>query len=214
MDRKYVPLLVVVALAAWRWLEAQGGFKKMTKADFIAKLRPVAKAVEAETGIAAEIGMLQAAHESAYGASKLSDPAGVWVVKPAGSSGAANNLFGFTAELGTYWRTQNSPFVEAATHEWVKVPAKTDKVVSGPDKNGVYYVERVRPFRAYASWDLSYRDWARLMQTPAYKNAGAFDALKARDLHKFGEAMTKVGYATDPTYAAKLEKIGTSSFVS
>lgn len=146
-----------------------------SKAEFIARLRPVALAVERETGIKADLGMIQAAHESAWGTSGLTDK--------------ANNLFGFTAELGTYWRTQGRAFVEMPTTEW---------------KGGAAY-KTTRPFRAYASWEESYRDWARLMQIPHY--AAALPFARAGNLKGFAAALQAAGYATDPAYASKLEGV-------
>lgn len=173
---------------------------KMEK--FKAMIGPVAAAVERETGINAKLGMGQAAHESGYGASGLSSPDSKLEIRidapgtpPYNSTvlriGPANNFFGFTAELGTYWRSQNRPYVLMPTTEW---------------KDGKPY-KTTRPFRAYSSPEESYRDWARLMQTPAYVKAGAPVALKAGDVAGFAEAMRKVGYATDPTYAAKLVRV-------
>lgn len=146
-----------------------------SKAEFFTLLRPVALAVERETGIKADLGMVQAAHESDYGKSGLTQK--------------ARNLFGFTAEPPTYWRKQGLPFIEMPTHEW---------------KDGVRY-PTTRPFRSYPSWEASYRDWARLMQTPNY--AKALPLAKAGNLKGFAAALHAAGYATDPTYAAKLEGV-------
>lgn len=172
-----MPLLLIVGVAAIVAIMA----KKTTsstptsKAEFFTRLRPVALAVERETGIKADLGMVQAAHESAYGTSGLTQK--------------ANNLFGFTAELGTYWRTQGRAFVEMPTTEWKAA--------------GAY--KTTRPFRAYASWEESYRDWARLMQIPHYAKALPF--AKAGNLKGFAAALQAAGYATDPAYAAKLEGV-------
>lgn len=81
-----------------------------SKADFFARLRPAALAVERETGIKADFGMVQAAHESGYGGSQLTRD--------------ANNLFGFT-DGG--WKAAGKPVFEILTSEflggkWVKVP--------------------------------------------------------------------------------------------
>ncbi len=158
-------------------------------------LSPVAQAVERETGFKATLGLGQAAHESAYGSSGLSSAvSSLNVIDNDGKIlrvGPANNFFGFTAELGTYWRSQNKPFVLMPTTEW---------------KNGLAY-KTTRPFRAYATPEESYRDWARLMQTDGYVKAGAPAALKAGDIAAFAEAMKKIGYATDPTYAQKITRV-------
>lgn len=172
-----MPLLLVLSgIAAVIFIMNKNSSPVPTsKAEFFTLLRPVARAVEAETGIKADLGMVQAAHESAYGTSGLTQK--------------ARNLFGFTAELGTYWRSQGRAFVEMPTTEW---------------KAGGAY-KTTRPFRAYASWDESYRDWARLMQTPHYARALPF--AKAGNLKGFAAALQAAGYATDPAYAAKLEGV-------
>jgi flagellar protein FlgJ len=153
-----------------------------SKAEFFTLLRPVALAVERETGIKADLGMVQAALESAYGTSGLTQK--------------ARNLFGFTAELGTYWRTQGKAFVEMPTTEY------------GVGGN----VKLTRPFRSYTSWDESYRDWARLMQTPNY--AKALPLAKAGNLKGFAAALQAAGYATDPAYASKLEGVARAAGIA
>lgn len=172
-------LLVLSGFAAYIIVmqrnQASSASVPTSKAEFFTRLRPIASAVEAETGIKADLGMTQAAHESAYGTSQLTQK--------------SNNLFGFTAELGTYWRTQGRPYVEIPTTEYA---------AGGQSK-------LTRPFRAYASWEESYRDWARLMQTPHYANA--LSAARRGDLKGFATALQSAGYATDPLYAAKLESV-------
>lgn len=224
------PLLILGALILWKILRDDSGSNKTmtTKLDFITKLRPTALAVKSELGFHHDLGMLQAAHESAYGSSALSNPASILEIRvgptndsPVVRTGAAFNLFGFTAEPDTYWRNPksasgNREFVMMPTLEWV-APDKvlpTDVRTSAPPdpKTGKVEVKRKRPFRAYKSWDESYRDWARLMSIPAYVNAGAPAALKAGDLKAFAAALAKVGYATDPRYVAKLEKMDRGAF--
>ena len=168
---------VIVAVVLFMANEKKS--RKRSKAEFFTLLRPVARAVESETGIKADIGMLQAAHESAFGNSGLTKK--------------ANNLFGFTAELGTYWRTRKLPFVLMPTSEYLKGK----------------WVRVERPFRAYTSWEDSYRDWARLMQTRRYPEALA--AARAGNLNAFAEALYRAGYATDPGYAAKLQGLARST---
>lgn len=195
------------------------------KRAYVDRLRPIAAKVEREggtapggyavpAGIRADPGVIQSAHESAWGGSGLSSPASrLEILNKDGlvRVGPANNLFGFTAELGTYWRSRNLPFVIMDTHEWVE-PAKvltTDVVVEQLNpKTGKVKVRRKRPFRAYDSWEASYLDWARLMHTDHYVKAGALDALRRGDLKGHAAAMARAGYATDPNYAASLERVG------
>ena len=182
--------------------------------DFLDRLYPVAKQVQKEIGLNAVLGMGEAAHESNYGLSKLSDPSAILAVITDDSKGAAgiqqraaNNLFGFTAEPGTYWRTQKLPYVLMPTNEWRPKKDGNGNVLKDSKGNPISETYKTtRPFRAYASWEESYRDWARLMQTDRYNKAGALDALKTGNTIAFADALNKAGYATDPFYGSKVEK--------
>lgn len=130
------------------------------------------------------------AHESAYGGSGLSIE--------------GNNFFGFTADdPNSAWRKEGRPTIQKLTHEWVKTPAKTDKVKSGPDAKGLYYVARVRYFRKYATPAESFMDYGRLLTShPRY--APAVAAARAGNPLEAFKALGTSGYATDPKYGEKL----------
>lgn len=191
MKKELRPLLILGAVAAyylWRYYQDLQTQAQMTTgstdpailgtrtvsaiSDFIAKLKPTADEVEAETGIKAALGIGQASEESNWGLSKLALPPN-------------NNLFGMTADDGSSWATAGNPRVNMPTYEFI---------------NGVKTLVN-RYFRVYGSWDESYRDWAAHMQSSLYVNAGALDALQAGDKDAFGAALVKAGYATDPKYA-------------
>ncbi|MBI3525166.1 MAG: flagellar assembly peptidoglycan hydrolase FlgJ [Betaproteobacteria bacterium] len=92
------------------------------------------------------------------------------------------NLFGVKA--GKNW---NGAVVEANATEYV---------------NGVAQ-KQVEHFRAYASYAESFRDYANLLNSsPRY--AGV---VGSRDASVFARGLQQAGYATDPMYAAKLERI-------
>ncbi len=92
------------------------------------------------------------------------------------------NLFGIKA--GASW---TGPVVEATTTE----------VVGGVAQ------KRVERFRAYGSYAEAFRDYASLLAgNPRY---GA--VLGSQDASAFARGLQRAGYATDPAYAAKLEKI-------
>ncbi|MCK9284396.1 MAG: flagellar assembly peptidoglycan hydrolase FlgJ [Rhodocyclaceae bacterium] len=92
------------------------------------------------------------------------------------------NLFGIKA--GRNW---NGPVVEADTTEYV---------------NGVARNQAER-FRAYGSYGEAFRDYANLLAAnPRY--AGV---LGSQDGSAFARSLQQAGYATDPLYAAKLERI-------
>jgi flagellar protein FlgJ len=92
------------------------------------------------------------------------------------------NLFGIKAGAG--WKGE---VVEASTTEFV-------------DGRPVKSVER---FRAYASYEESFADWARLMaSSPRY--AGVLRA--GGSVESFAQGLQRAGYATDPDYASKLTR--------
>jgi len=95
---------------------------------------------------------------------------------------SSHNLFGIKA--GSGW---SGPAVEATTTEYV---------------DGVA-VRRIERFRAYASHAEAFRDYARLLaQSPRYA-----EVLGSRDAAGFAQGLQRAGYATDPAYAGKLERV-------
>ena len=105
--------------------------------------------------------------------------------------GTSHNLFGIKAGAG--W---SGSVAEITTTEYVDGAAQ--KVTA--------------KFRAYASYEESFRDYARLLtQSPRYagvvdrlSQAVSTDAASARD---FAESLQRAGYATDPAYADKLTRV-------
>ncbi len=94
----------------------------------------------------------------------------------------SHNLFGIKA--GSNW---SGAVVEATTTEYVNgVPEK-----------------RIERFRAYGSHAEAFQDYAQLLaQSPRY--AGV---IGSRDAAGFAQGLQRAGYATDPAYAAKLERV-------
>lgn len=92
------------------------------------------------------------------------------------------NLFGIKA--GSQWQ---GAVVEATTTEYENgVPGK-----------------RIERFRAYGSYAEAFDDYARLLaQNPRYA-----DVVASRDAAGFARGLQRAGYATDPAYAAKLERV-------
>jgi flagellar protein FlgJ len=92
------------------------------------------------------------------------------------------NLFGIKA--GSNWQ---GAVVKATTTEYV---------------NGVAE-QRVERFRAYGSYAQAFEDYAQLLaQSPRYAAV-----VGSRDAASFAGGLQRAGYATDPAYAAKLERI-------
>jgi flagellar protein FlgJ len=94
----------------------------------------------------------------------------------------SHNLFGIKA--GASWR---GPVAEAATTEYVNGVAET----------------RVERFRAYGSYAEAFQDYASLLAgSPRYAAV-----LGATEAASFARGLQRAGYATDPAYGAKLERI-------
>lgn len=92
------------------------------------------------------------------------------------------NVFGIKA--GRNWQ---GPVAEATTTEYV----------DGAEQ------KQVERFRAYGSYAEAFRDYSNLLSaSPRY--AGV---LGMRDAGSFARGLQRAGYATDPMYAAKLERI-------
>ncbi len=95
----------------------------------------------------------------------------------------SNNLFGIKA-TGNW----NGKVVEATTTEYI---------------NGLKQ-KRIEKFRAYDSYEDSFKDFANLMRNnPRYENVLA----NLDDVSGYAQAMQKAGYATDPNYATKLASV-------
>ncbi|MFO1330393.1 MAG: flagellar assembly peptidoglycan hydrolase FlgJ [Rubrivivax sp.] len=95
----------------------------------------------------------------------------------------AHNLFGIKAGAG--W---TGPVAEITTTEYIGGVAR--KVTAR--------------FRAYASYEESFADYARLMKdSPRY--AGVVGS--AQDATAFAHGLQKAGYATDPAYGQKLARV-------
>lgn len=92
------------------------------------------------------------------------------------------NLFGIKAGKG--W---SGASVDATTTEYV---------------NGEP-VQTVERFRAYASYEEAFRDYASLLRN----NARYSNVIGAQDGTEFARRLQQAGYATDPAYAEKLSRI-------
>jgi flagellar protein FlgJ len=105
----------------------------------------------------------------------------------AADGAASHNLFGIKA--GRSWTGAST---DTTTHEYIQ--GAKQKVV---DK-----------FRSYASYAESFMDYANLL-----KNNPRYSAVleAGNDPKAFAEGLQRAGYATDPAYAAKLQRIITGS---
>ena len=175
---------------------------------------PPAAAAGAAAAAATEAPLLQKQadfirnhQDSARGAESISGiPAAFMVAQAAHESGwgkreirhadgsSSHNLFGIKANAG--W---TGPVAEITTTEWIggepqKVTAK---------------------FRAYGSYEESFRDYATMMkQSPRYAGVVAQAAQVAQgsasvaaSAQGFAQGLQRAGYATDPGYADKLGRV-------
>ena len=86
-----------------------------------------------------------------------------------------------------------------ATAGWT---GKVAEVTTTEYKNGVAE-KRVAKFRAYGSYEESFKDYAKLIgDSPRYAQA----KLQTQSPQAFASGLQKAGYATDPDYAAKLSR--------
>ena len=134
--------------------------------------------------------------DSARSAEKVSGiPAAFMVAQAAHESGwgkreirnadgsSSHNLFGIKAGAG--W---TGPVAEITTTEWVGGEA-----------------QRVTAkFRAYGTYEESFRDYAKMMkESPRYAGVVA----QAGSAQGFAQGLQRAGYATDPDYADKLGRV-------
>jgi peptidoglycan hydrolase FlgJ len=92
------------------------------------------------------------------------------------------NVFGIKA--GSHWK---GPVAEVVTTEYIN--GEPRKVLA--------------KFRAYSSYEESFKDYARLMQqSPRYAQVLA----QATSAEGFAQGLQQAGYASDPAYAAKLSR--------
>lgn len=103
--------------------------------------------------------------------------------EPRGADGRPSyNLFGIKA--GRNW---GGAVVEAATTEYVDGAPR----------------QQLERFRAYGSYAEAFRDYAALLTAnPRYEHV-----IGTQDASLFARGLQRAGYATDPAYAAKLERI-------
>jgi len=110
-----------------------------------------------------------------------------WGQRPlrTGSGESSHNLFGIKA--GGKW---NGDVNESSTTEYV----------------GGAAVKTRERFRSYPDAGAAFRDYAQmLLDNPRYKGAIGV----GNDARAFAQGLARGGYATDPAYAAKLERLAT-----
>lgn len=91
-----------------------------------------------------------------------------------------------------------------ATDSWKKAGKMIYSIPTGEVIEGKSITVNAH-FRAYDSWNESFEDWANLMQKSIYHYA--FSAMKSGNPKGAIREIAKAGYATDPRYADKVEKM-------
>ena len=146
----------------------------MTPTGFVRWLLNDALTIQRRMGLSAKFMIAQAALETGWGSHVVTDDE---------TGACSNNLFNIKA--GKSWTGE-------AAHCW------THEVIAGKR------IQIKDAFRAYASPQQSFEDYARLISlNPRYAQAWAVRA----DLPAFAHALQAAGYATDPQYAEKILEI-------
>ena len=143
--------------------------------DFVANVWPSAHAASIATGIPAHFMVAQAALETGWGAKM-----------PKNADGSPSyNLFNIKAGRG--WNG----------------PTTAQHTVSEYSSDNGSWKNHKAAFRAYASFDEAFADYARfLIDNPRYA-----DVLGTDTAETFAQGLQNAGYATDPMYADKLVRI-------
>jgi peptidoglycan hydrolase-like protein with peptidoglycan-binding domain len=155
----------------------------VSPATFVSRYGPMARSAGSATGVPALVTLAQAALESGWG-----------------SSAAGNNFFGVKA------RASDSARMLRTTREILSSPdVRTfPQVISVSRRSDGLYTYEVREwFRTYPSAEQSFVQHNQLLRTSRYSAAFRY----AGDPYRFATAIAAAGYATDPSYTAKLHAV-------
>lgn len=165
--------------------------------SYLTLVAPLGKEVQEETGIIAMVPLVQSAHESRAGNSKLAKEYG--------------NLFGFKAT--TTWKNNGRPVVDLPTWEIVNTdtpdkykdfsPELVDKYKDGNKEMFKLKIKLKQEFRVYDTWRDSFWDWGRLISTISWYRE-AYHFLKNKETVRDGIRRMAMTYATDHNYARNL----------
>ena len=189
-----------LAAAIARQLERQLGSGAAAALAAPAAARAATPSLEATPLSARQVDFIRTHQEAARAAEAVSGiPAAFTVAQAAHESGwgqreirnadgtSSHNLFGIKAGPGWSGAVAEITTTEYVGGEAQKVTAK---------------------FRSYASYDESFRDYARLMkESPRYAGVMAEVASAAASPQSFALGLQRAGYATDPAYADKLGRL-------
>jgi flagellum-specific peptidoglycan hydrolase FlgJ len=189
-------------------------FPELSFASYRALVDPLGKEIQAEFGIIALVPVIQSAHESRAGNSKLAKEYG--------------NLFGVKAS--ETWKKNGKPVTNMPTWEVIstknkdkffapfeagkeilpgapywKAPEILEKWTDKSDNQTVYRLKIYcyQEFREYETWRDSLFDWGRLISTlGVYREA--YKLLQRKETVRDGIRRMALTYATDPNYARAL----------
>lgn len=166
-------LLAAGALAWWLSMPRPGA-----RLAWLARVWPIAKIIEGETGVKAKIWLAHWAHETGYGTGSIFK--------------ATNNPGSIVASAVN---PANAWAVKDASGAWRALPGREIYVGETKEvRNGVAVIE-LRPFRNYPDILTGARDLAKLISTsPRY--SAAFEAGKRGDLAGYAAGLQAAGYAT------------------
>jgi hypothetical protein len=181
---------------------------------FIDKIYPGAKIVQDASGIPWRFAMVQAAHESRFGQSRLTEN--------------ANNLFGVTADELLKKAGVPNTMVMEELRDWLKSRPEIPVILMQTEEESPYPPAKIkywsrpgdvilkkvfgdgcrlmveRPFIRYGSWAESLQDWAAriVAHYPA-----AFMSARDSDFVGFAKGLQQGGYATSSSYAMDLVRL-------
>ncbi len=179
-------------------LDGMNGLESMEWKDkYVATAKQYAKVVENNMGIPYQVTLLQACLESGYGRHAVGG--NHFGIKSLSSS---ENTFRtteyFTADELASWKRQNPQLVSQAKAEY-------------QPNTGKYKCSLPDNFRSYGSMRDSFMDYARFIKKPDANGnpQGRYsDAFNYQDdPRKFLETVIADGYATDPEYVEKADRI-------
>lgn len=113
------------------------------------------------------------------------------------------------AALETGWGKRVIQNAQGSSHNLFNIKAdqrwQGEKIaVTTLEFNGPSAVKVTAPFRAYDSWAQSFDDYVNFLTTePRYQTALQY----SHEPERFVQALQEAGYATDPEYAHKIERV-------
>ena len=157
---------------------------------FVKKLRPLAEQTAQKLKVSAEIILSQAALETGWGKSVISN-----------GTQSSFNLFNIKADAS--WQGKR---IDKVSMEFIRGEPTQQRIQQRIQQR----TQQQSSFRAYDSFEQSFNDYAHFIQNnPRYKTALQRAEKVEQSLHdeSYIKAIHKAGYATDPAYSDKILRV-------